>query len=292
MKTTILLVMAAAMTLTATAAGPAAAGDTLLDVRDAHRVILTENDTVMRLRVAGCGSDKDFSFDYSKTCSPEAAATVEQRASKWNFSLPLSGKKQASSWEMRFYGIGFGFVSAVNAPEGLDVDMSSSYEIFWDMVGATYLWGNQKNEVSVAFGLNWRNYRMTGRTRFIKDADNNISLDGYPGGADIQFSRIKVFSMTFPLRYRYNFTKKFSASLAAILNVNSYASVKTRYKLDGRSIKEFDKNIHQKPVTLDLMASVCCSAFGIYAKYSPCDVLNSAFGPSFRSFSAGVSLFF
>lgn len=70
-----------------------------------------------------------------------------------------------------------------------------------------------------------------------------------------------------------------------------YCSLKTRYKLDGESYKITDNNIHQTPVTVDLQASFQCKIIGIYVKYSPCQILDAAYGPKFSALSAGIVLF-
>ena len=74
-------------------------------------------------------------------------------------------------------------------------------------------------------------------------------------------------------------------------NFNTHASLKTRYKLDGESYKITDNNIHQTPVTVDLQASFQCKIIGIYVKYSPCQILDAAYGPKFSALSAGIVLF-
>ena len=83
-----------------------------------------------------------------------------------------------------------------------------------------------------------------------------------------------------------------NVNVAAILKVNTYASLKTRYTLDGRDYKEFSKDIRQKPVSVDLMAGVGWKFLGVYAKYDPCRVLNKDFAPRFNAFSAGLTFFF
>ena len=83
----------------------------------------------------------------------------------------------------------------------------------------------------------------------------------------------------------------FSFSVGAIVNFNTHASLKTRYKLEGQEYKLTDNNIHQTPVTVDLQASISYKSVGFYVKYSPCKVLDTAYGPEFTALSVGLVLF-
>ena len=143
----------------------------------------------------------------------------------------------------------------------------------------------------MGFGMTWRNYRMTGRTRFIKDGDKLV-LGAYPEGSDIKFSRLKVFSLTVPFMINQSLGRKVVFSVGPVVNFNTHASLKTRYTLNGEKVKEKNNNIHQNRMTVDLMAKLRFNSLGVYAKYSPSDMLNTDFGPKFRSFSTGITLFY
>ena len=132
---------------------------------------------------------------------------------------------------------------------------------------------------------------MTGRTRFIKDGDKLV-LGAYPEGSDIKFSRLKVFSLTVPFMINQSLGRKVVFSVGPVVNFNTHASLKTRYTLNGEKVKEKNNNIHQNRVTVDLMAKLRFNSLGVYAKYSPSDMLNTDFGPKFRSFSTGITLFY
>jgi hypothetical protein len=76
------------------------------------------------------------------------------------------------------------------------------------------------------------------------------------------------------------------------LSVNTYGSLKTRYTDEnGAKHKYFNKNIHQTPVTVDFKGELNFGVIGVYVKYSPCNVLQSQYGPKFQSLSMGIVLF-
>ena len=278
----------------ALAALPAAAAlpeDTVVTVTRPDSVILLQSDSTVHLSIYGREDDDTYRFDYDKKFSPEGRVVTHQKTSGLDFTLPFlrpEGQRGKSYFSMG--GVGFGFVNALGAPDPMNVNMAASYEVFADLL--TYgRYVGPHADLSIGFGINWRNYRMNGRTRFVMNGDC-IGLSPYPDGADIDFSRIKVFSLTFPFRYTQHLSKHFTYSLAAILNVNTYASLKTHYTLDGEKHHSVFKDIRQTPVTVDFMGQVQFHSVGLYVKYSPCRILNTDFGPDFSHLSAGITLFY
>lgn len=278
----------------ALAALPVAAAlpeDTVVTVTRPDSVILLQSDSTVHLSIYGREDDDTYRFDYDKKFSPEGRVVTHQKTSGLDFTLPFlrpEGQRGKSYFSMG--GVGFGFVNALGAPDPMNVNMAASYEVFADLL--TYgRYVGPHADLSIGFGINWRNYRMNGRTRFVMNGDC-IGLSPYPDGADIDFSRIKVFSLTFPFRYTQHLSKHFTYSLAAILNVNTYASLKTHYTLDGEKHHSVFKDIRQTPVTVDFMGQVQFRSVGLYVKYSPCRMLNTDFGPDFSHLSAGITLFY
>ncbi|MBO7280156.1 MAG: hypothetical protein J6V00_03220, partial [Bacteroidaceae bacterium] len=78
------------------------------------------------------------------------------------------------------------------------------------------------------------------------------------------------------------------------VNFNTSGTLKTRYTLvkgDTReSIKERNRNIHQNAVTVDFKGELKIDPIAFYIKYSPMNVLDTNYGPKFRSISAGAMI--
>lgn len=191
----------------------------------------------------------------------------------------------------------FGFAQAINAPKEVDLSMSASNEIGFELGG--YRWFNHKKDqyFSVGLGFDWRNFRMTGRERFVQNNKGELVVEGYPESATSTISsRIKVFSVNLPFRYTFLLPQKWSMDVAAILNFNTFASAESFYKVQDETmqvkhhVKESYKDLHQKVVTVDFMARVHWRGLGLYVKYSPCKVINQDFGPSFTPISTGIML--
>ena len=174
----------------------------------------------------------------------------------------------------------------------MNVDMGASYEL---MAPSIFEWawypGRSPFFLSIGLGLNWKNYRMTDRNRFIPEG-NDIVIGPYPEGAAIEFSRLKVFSWTVPMLMSYEFNDWLRLRFGPVVNINTHASLKTRYSLEGEGKKETHNLQHYNRMTVDLMGAVCIKGLGFYVKYSPCEVLDTDYAPSFKGISTGLILGF
>lgn len=289
-----ILLFALTLMLGLTAAA-AEIGDTILNKTDVKEVVLTDNDSIVALTIKGTKDEPDYTFNYEKLMKAGAVSKLTEH-SIFGFDLFYSKKNKQNrkllSDALMTGGLSFGFVTTTGAPEGLDVDMGSSYEISWEIFNVYKASRCGHHAVSAGFGLNWRNFRLDGRQRFVKTPDG-ISLADYPAEADIDFSRIKVFSLMVPISYNYKPSRHWLLRCSVIPSFNTYASIKTRYRnAEGKKVKDMAKHIHQSPVTVDFRFDVRWHSVGLYAKYSPCRVIRSDFGPKFTPFSTGITLYY
>ncbi len=264
-----------------------------ITIEHPDKVVIETTNRHMNVIVQGKEGDKDYRYRREVELATNDPVVTKERSGSWDFNIPFTNQKKKTRRhknEFRLHGVGFGLVSAIDAPAGMKVDMSSSYEIMGPALEWAYYPGTSDLSLSWGIGLNWKNYRMTGHTRFMKQ-DGMVMLGDYPEGADIKFSRLKVFSLTLPLMLRYDFTRKIDFSFGPVVNFNTHASLKTRYTLEGKKVKETAKDLHQNRVTVDVMAHFSVGTIGIYAKYAPCKVLNTEWGPDFRGFSAGMTFY-
>ena len=269
--------------------------DTIIVVNNAKKVTIGKNKNSMSVKIEGSTDNPDYFYSQKMEVDSTAAFIIEEKSADWDFTIPFVGKKGEDSnhrTQLCVGSFGFGMVNAINASDGMKVDMGASYELSLDhLLKLNYYLIPYSTSVSMGFGMTWRNYRMTGHTRFIKEGENLV-LGNYPEGADIKFSRLKVYSLTVPFMINQLLGKKTVFSIGTVFNFNTHASLKTRYTLNGEKVKETDNKIHHNRMTIDFMAKLQLSSIGIYAKYSPSNVLNTEFGPEFRSFSAGITLFY
>ena len=186
--------------------------------------------------------------------------------------------------------LGIGFVSPTNVSSGMEFPFGKSWEFFFTPIVFELYMNKAKGDlISLGLGFDWRNYRMTNDTRFIATGDGKVVLGAYPAGAEPQFSRVKVFSLSFPLLYEHKFNRQWGLGIGPVFNWNTYGSIKTRYKLDGEKHKYVEKHIGQRKFTVDAMFILENPIVDLYLKYSPMDVLNDN-DLKFQSLSIGVYL--
>ena len=267
--------------------------DTTIVVNNAHKVTIEKTQRSLAVKVEGSAENPSYFYSHQMEVDTTASVITTEKNADWDFTIPFVGKKKKSR---KYFitrditSISIGMVNAVKGSDPLNIDMGASYEVSVDNVVRTFYNLAPSTSVSIGAGVRWRNYRMTGNTRFVKEG-NNLVLDNYPEGADVKFSRLKTFSISVPVMFNQAINHHVAISLGAVINANTYGSLKTRYTLGDEKMVEKSKNIHQNRTTVDFTAILRFKQIGIYAKYSPSNVLNTEFGPKFNSYSAGISLY-
>ena len=284
------------LTLMAAATNAFAAENDTLVIEKPQRVTIITGDSLQSIRVKG--KEGDNSFDYQNTIQlidSNYVSTETYNKSLWDL-MPFGKKKDCEKrGNMQFALIAsfsVGFTTAVGAADGVNIPVGPSWEFMWDIAQIQVRpWKERNHYFYTGFGLDWRNYRMTDQNRFVEQPDGQIVTTPYPQGSNPDFSRIKVLSLTVPFTYGFFPFKQGlfrGFEIGPVLNFNVYSSIKTRYGIDGEKQKDITKGLHRNPVTVDLMVKLQMKYFNIYAKYSPCNVLDTAYGPKFRSVSFGV----
>ncbi len=289
MKTKALaIIFAAASALTATAQK----ADSTVTITNADRIVITESPNGLCTTVTTSSGTQTYRQDYRYD------ATVMSHFSTSGLSLGRrnADKRKAVSWEMISGGLSLGFCSAPGASSSAGVEMAKSFEISWLEILGVRATNRHGNSFSLGIGIDWRNYRTTLGNRF-NVVDGQVGVTPYPEGVEPRMSRIKVFSVQFPLLYRqqlpFGFTKeRFALKFGPIFNLNTHASVLASWR-DGQTSSKYDINgINIRPFTIDLFASLHLWEWGgIYARYSPYKALTGNNSLNFDQFSTGLILF-
>ncbi|MBO5864927.1 MAG: hypothetical protein J6Q73_02615 [Bacteroidaceae bacterium] len=240
------------------------------------------------------GESDGAEYTYDITSDENTKAIYKETDTSWDFSIPFVNKKNKSLGTQqrgRFIidpTFGFGVIGATE--KGGNVDLSfgnGSFEYILDRIVGFEYKTTRNSFVGLTFGLDWRNYKMIGNSRWAKDGDKTL-ITGYPDGADIDYSRLRTLSLTLSFMYGYNFNRYVNMKLGPVVSFNTRGNIKTCYNLNGETFKEKHKDINIVPVTVDFRAELNFRFVGLYFKYSPCNVLNSNFGPAFKPMSAGL----
>lgn len=287
MKTILLSML---LTYSSSALASISINDTLT-VEEPRQVKIITNDSLQHIEVLGSKDNPNYRYvNTIQLVDSNYVSTSSINEKSWDFSIAGFNKPKDSSRTLEFATrLAFGFNSAPGIPHAADIQPFKSWEIWWIIADWVYKPWRSNHKFSVGVGVDWRNYRITGNQRFVKD-NNAVSLTSYPTNSSPKFSRIKIFSVNFPLTYEYD-GKYFGFTLGPVINLNTYSSLKTRYNLDGHKIEDEKSGVRVKPVTIDFMCSVNFNGGpDFYVKYSPCDLMRNGYGPKFKTLSFGILL--
>ena len=233
-------------------------------------------------------------YTYNITQGENSKAVYKETDTNWDFTIPFVNREKTSlntQQRGRFIidpTFGFGIIGTTKQSNGIDLSFSNgSFEYMLDRIVGFEYKTTRNSYVGVTFGLDWRNYKMIDNNRFVKDGDN-LLVTAYPEGADIDYSRLRTLSLTLSFMYGYNFNRYVNMKLGPVVSFNTRGNIKTCYNLKGETFKEKQKDINIAPVTVDFRAELNFRFVGLYFKYSPCNVLNTDFGPEFKPMSAGL----
>lgn len=190
----------------------------------------------------------------------------------------------------KYCSFGLGWIAGTGQADGVNIDMGQSYELELRNILCVDSHLGNRTWLSLGLGIDWRNYRMTGRNRFVKLDNGDLAVEPYPEGADPKFSRIHTFSLSMPVQLHYALGRHCHISLGPELYFNTYASLKTRYRIDGEKRKEKAKGLHRNGVTVGLGCDISVYGIGVYYKYNPCHVLKGDFAPEFGSMTVGMKI--
>ena len=283
------------LAVSATASATEVADNDTLTILKPQKVRIITGDSIQKIKVYGREGDDKYTYE-SKILLVDSNYVSEQSINKetWSFDF-VKSKSHGTGYPLKQKNLssrlGFGLCYGANADYKGPQSVGSSWEIMWTIAEIEKYGYGKHNGFSIGFGINWRNFRMDGRSKFVKLDDGTITEEALPAGYDNDFSRIKVFSLTIPVMWKYR-TKQVTFGLGPVFNINTYASIKNRYwDADGEKHKQIFKKIHQRPITVDIMAEVSFhNWFSIYGKFSPMTILNSTYANdvNFQPVSFGI----
>lgn len=271
--------------------------DTVLYVTNPSVIVVSESAEGLSVSVDGTASDSLFSTRfvdvYGSDVNVRTRRTVgrDMVACMDGTLLGITAGK-GSRWDVVSGGIGIGLVNPLG-PDAGDIQWSKSFEISWVNAFAVS-YNISRSRISLGIGFDWRNYKTTLSRRMTDNGDGGVEWSGYPEGCIAKNSRVKIFSLGFPLLYKYRIPKSsLSLTLGAVFNLNTYGSLKTQYyRSDGTPVTEFSKSLDRKAFTVDFLGSVgLWEGCGIYVRYSPMKVIRCDHDINFRPLSVGLMLF-
>lgn len=287
------------MALTAFAASAGEPVDTVMSVSNPASVSITESPEGMRVTVSGIDGNSGYESSYFQGYPAGARVKARQETRWYPFSLagnrPRRGK--IHHWDLVTGGLGLGMVNAPGAPQAMGLEWEKSFEISWLHILAVR-YTSRSLGVSAGIGVDWRNYKVTTDTRLQPNGQGGVTWGSYPTDAQPRNSRLKVFSLQFPILYHQHLPFRISGFqpkivVGPVLNWNSHASLRTKWRdAEGNDMEEYNSGVHQRRFTVDLFGALSLNGWAnIYCRYSTQTVLQGYGSPRFRSFSIGWMLF-
>lgn len=277
---------------------PVGAQNDTLVINSPKKVTVISGDSLQRVVIYGKQGDDDFVYQNTiRLVDANYESNVTITRDHWDLipSVKVGRSRSDTASYSRYSNVitahlGIGFTCPTQVDERISFSTFKSWEFFANVLQWDHFFDRrQRNFVSLGLGIDWRNYRITDDQLFTKAPDGNVTVMRYPLDYEPKFSRIKVFSLTATLRYEHDFGSGFAVGFGPVVNFNTYASIMTRYKLLGDKCKHMEKNIRQRPVTIDWMLNARIADIPFYVKYSNDNVLKDG-GIKFRSLSFGLYL--
>lgn len=271
--------------------------DTLMEVENPSKVIITESSEGTRITVTDnqSGTEESYLVEYT----PGVKVSTSRNSSFSIFNIPgldcMNRKEKCgclgSGWSIGLDGLCIGLNEAHGQTGGGGLQWSKSFEISWlSCLNVGYAFS--RSRIYLGLGFDWRNYKATADRRWLVTSENGgIEWGDAPEGANVRYTRLKVFSLQIPLLYEWRVPQsQLKLKLGPILNFNTYSSLLGVYDDSfGNRCKCFTKDFDRNPTTLDFFGSLSYSnALGIYVRYSPMKVLKDSSPINFTPFTIGI----
>lgn len=293
----IITILAAVIVAFSATAKESVKPDTLYKNNSTSTMIITEDPDGVTLDIKSHDKENDARIRLVEY-SDNSSVSIDQHTSRFqtfSYTNCAVGIKANSHWDAVCGGLNIGLVNALNQPGDMRLQWSKSFEIGWVNAFAVR-YSHRMASVSLGIGFDWRNYNTTSHTHYMTPvaAGTGVATVPYPDGVKSGNSRIKVFSLGFPLLYTQRIPHStLSLTAGGIFNLNTHASLLTHYTdTDGNSIEEFSQNVHRRRFSWDLYGAIkFYNNVGLYVRYSPQSVLYGRDVPKFNPLSVGVTLF-
>ncbi len=284
MKPLLTILTALAIFAHAAAETPDIPADTVADIKNPAKVIVTENKSKTTVKVIGTESDPDYRFAYSITKD-------EQNSPVTGFSLPFivpeKSKTRSKHQTTGFTSIYIGAVMPYNTPECFRTSIEYGVS---ELIGYRYTPAGSMASFGFGFGFGNRKFLIR-RDMTVDCEDDAFILDHAPEGAVKVRSHLAVWNLQFPFYWRQRIHKSFGFKLTASMNLN--VSVKGKSTWHEGNVKHTYKvkGLHQRIFTPELTFAIGdFGAFAAYTRWAPVKLFKHRFGPDVQSVSVGLML--
>lgn len=270
--------------------------DTVMNLQSASRIEITETSKGLKVSaISESGEMETVETDYPSSSRISSRQRSGRNLGDGWFSternlLDVKGEGR-SHWGVSVDGVCIGLNRTVGTtPEG-GLQWSKSFEIGWlSCLNVFYDWS--RSRVSLGIGFDWRNYKITTSEKCLVPmiGERGVEWGRYPEGARGRNSRIKIFTLQFPLLYEWSVPKSsLTFKVGPVVCLNTHASLKTNYETENGEMSDVTDKIGQRMFTLELFGSISLyKTVGLYVRYTPMKIMDTRQGVNFRVLTVGV----
>lgn len=300
--------------------------DTLRIKNVSEVTVITSKDS-QTISLKGSANDSTFRYESSVRITPDSNVSVrESRLDLFNWDILKDRREQRrmldSSFVVKPTGlpdnpegnapaklkkfksysrissgnfsiIGLGIALPYEGPEGMNLGGKVCSDLYFSIESISFNFFYNHLHINSGLNVGYRSFRLMD-DGILSVQDGKIAKGAVPQGLELKRSA---------LRYNYlSVPALFSISLGNIRNFEIYGGAEICYNFNGRIKNKYLQKEVQVPVkytdvrletfTWNYIAGINFVDLGIYAKYSPCTVLQAGTGPSFNTYSFGVLLDF
>ena len=251
--------------------------DTVTVIETPNQVIITETTTGTRVKVVGQKDNEDFSYTYTVQ---HASNDTVHTTSDWELNFPF---KKSSNKEYHWSIVCSGLYFGGGVITSYDLINNSFNWGILNFAGLNYntLHGQQ---FSIGVGYDNKRFSLKRPNCFVMDeATNIVGIESYPEGTVDRSSVLSVRAIQFPLQFQQFLGKDFHITIGGTMNWNVYAKCNTHYKINKTHYDVSYRGIKQNKLTFDVYGALSYNRFGIYCRYSPCNVFKKGFGPEIKN---------
>jgi hypothetical protein len=265
---------------------------------DGKRVEIKQTDDRMKVKVYEiAGDDKEIEDEMVFEGHYKDGKSYERRKRSINIPLPSWNRRYEGHWD----GFGMGFASFAdedlhfNDIDGVSLRSGKSLEYNFNVLEMSIPFSKQSNFALVTgAGMRWSRYRLD-ENKYFKETNGITSLHDAPEGIHYSASKLNITSLTIPLllewQGRHSSHDFFvSAGIVGVVKTTSSSRVTYRDESGKKRKDKIDGGMNIRPVTMDFLFQIGCDWLGVYAKYSPMGLFETAKGPKVHPVSIGLHL--
>lgn len=157
------------------------------------------------------------------------------------------------------------------------------------LVGIGYNF-NDNHRLSLGLGYQARFQKLKSKYCFGKSESGAVVIAPW-GDEEHTRAELTTHTLQFPLFYLAKLPREVQVYGGPVLDLNVHSSFQNHFESGDTDTDITVRKLKQHKVTVDLLAGLKWKLFGVYVRYSPCDVFKKGWGPQIHNtVTAGLTV--